>query len=99
MKNLLAVALIVCVASLALSQPPEPAPVLVPAGVPVPVIMQSYEYKVTDRGGFNPPAWETKLNDMAREGWELDAIDQGEGHYIFRRHVQPAPGVGGGGFF
>jgi hypothetical protein len=93
-KNVLAAVLVVSVASIALSQAPAPEAAALPAP-PAPAILQTWEYKVSERGGILPPAWETKLNDMAKEGWELDAID--EGHYIFRRRFQAA--VVGGGFF
>ena len=115
MKNILAVALVVSVASIALSQNARPPAQLkpvdepkldaaIPAAVPaveaapvlVPVTTQRWEYKVSDRGGFEPGDWQKKLNDLAADGWELDAID--EGHYILRRHIQFV-GAGGGGFF
>ncbi len=106
MKNILAVALVVAVASIALSQDPNipaefRAPELaVPAGAAPAAVRQPqrWEYKVSDRGGFNPDAWDKRLNDMAKDGWELDQIDQGEGHYIFRRPALRV-GVDGGGFF
>jgi hypothetical protein len=110
MKNILAVALVVSVASIALSQNPNPRPAEAPpAAVPgdapaegavlglVPVKTQKWEYKVSDRGGFEPGAWEKKLNDLAEEGWELDAID--EGHYILRRQMRRGAPGGGAGFF
>jgi len=113
MKNILAAVLVVSVASIALSQnarPPVPeappaepdaAPVVVGGPVAFPVMTQQWEYKVSDRGGFEPGAWQKKLNDLAKDGWELSAID--EGHYILRRRVHfalPAgAGGGGGGFF
>jgi hypothetical protein len=120
-KNILAVALVVSVASIALSQNANPPAQLKPvdqlkldaalppadpaagaAPVLVPVTTQRWEYKVSDRGGFEPGDWQKKLNDLAAEGWELNAID--EGHYILRRHVQFVGGGfggggGGGGFF
>ncbi|HVJ86293.1 MAG TPA: hypothetical protein VM452_11655 [Caulifigura sp.] len=113
MKNLLAAALVVSVASIALSQAPVkprvdlrdapapvPAPVAAPApapGMAVPVKTPRWEYMVSDRGGFEPGDWQKKLNDLAKEGWELDAID--EGHYIVKRpvRVRLAPGAGFGG--
>jgi hypothetical protein len=42
-------------------------------------------------GSINADVLENKLNDMAKEGWELDQIDQGERHYIFRRPHRPLP--------
>jgi hypothetical protein len=60
---------------------PAPGP---PPG-PVPVKTQKWEYKVSDRGGFEPGDWQKKLNDLAKEGWELNVVD--EGHYILRRPV------------
>lgn len=106
MKSILVVALVVAVASIALSQEPVQKPANLPlAPAPAPAIQevrgQIWEYKVTDRGGFNAPDWEKKLNDMAKEGWELDEIDQADAHYIFRRRfLLPGPvGGGGQGFF
>src|SRR5262245_44974804 len=82
-KNMLAVAFIVLVASVALSQnvPPREGP-------PTFIGMkgQRWEYKVTPRGALDATAMEKKLNDLAPDGWELDAID--EGNYILRR---PSP--------
>ena len=110
MKNMLAVVLVVSIASIALSQNPNPRPVEAPpAAVPgdapaegavlglVPVKTQRWEYKVSDRGGFEPGAWEKKLNDLAKDGWQLDAVD--EGHYILRRQMQVDGRGGGAGFF
>jgi hypothetical protein len=86
--KVLAVIAIVFVASVALSQAPRAQERFMPAPVPAgPNKTQKWEYKVSDRGGFNPEAWEKRLNDMAKEGWELDQIDQGEGVYIFRRSI------------
>jgi hypothetical protein len=98
-KNLLVAVLVISVTSIALSQNAKPpAPALGPPALPaladpfappdgvVPIKTQRWEYKVSDRGGFEPGDWQKKLNDLATEGWELDAID--EGHYILRRPVQ-----------
>ena len=97
MKNILAATLVVSVASVALSQNAAPLPPLAfpPAAAPhaerAPAVLpdktQKWEYKVSDRGGFEPGDWQKKLNDLAAEGWELDAID--EGHYILRRPILP----------
>lgn len=104
MKCVLAVVLVVSVASIALSQNAKPpaqvkgggevildpaapggvAPAPAPPG-PIPLKSQSWEYMVSDRGGFEPGDWQKKLNDLAKEGWELNFID--EGHYILRRRV------------
>jgi len=109
MKNMLAVVLVVSVASIALSQNPNPVAQVPPAAVlgdapaegavlgVVPVKTQRWEYKVSDRGGFEPGAWEKKLNDLAKDGWQLEAID--EGHYILRRQMQVDVRGGGAGFF
>jgi hypothetical protein len=103
-KNIFAVALVVCVASIALSQnakPPIPRadvgdvpPAAPPPGaIMIPVVTQMWEYKVSDRGGFDPGAWQKKLNDLAKEGWEFVTLD--EGHYILRRSIRPVAPAGG----
>ena len=92
MKNFLAVVLGALVASIALSQDREQVRRLggFDRGAAGQVLqIRNWEYKVTDRGGFNPEAFEKKLNDMSKDGWELDQIDHGEGLYIFRRPPQP----------
>jgi hypothetical protein len=68
------------------------APIARESPVVMPVKVQKWEYQVSDRGGFEPSDWQKKLNELAAEGWELDAID--EGHYIVRRRVEL---VGSGG--
>ena len=80
MKNFLAVAFIALVASVALSQN-VPSRGFGPAFTGMK--MQRWEYKVSHRGAIDAGAMEKKLNDLAAEGWELDALD--EGHYILRR--------------
>ena len=88
MKNFLAAVLVVSVASIALSQVPGTAP---PRPAPQ---QQRWEYKVSDRGGFESVSWEKKLNDMAKEGWELDAIDQAKN--LVNHAVQFSDGEGRG---
>lgn len=98
MKNLLAVALVVSVASVALSQSlngpqvfVDEDDVVVPDSPFKAQRTQKWEYKVSERAGMNPGVVENQLNNMAKEGWELSQIDQREGLYIFRRPVQERP--------
>lgn len=95
-KNVLAVVLIVSVAILikqAVAQEAglEIGPDLVVAPESS-IKTQRWEYKVAERPAMNPDIAEKRLNEMAKEGWELSQIDQREGLYIFRRPVRDLPG-------
>jgi hypothetical protein len=92
-KHILAVVLVVAVASIALSQSPPSNPLAnLNGGAGGGGGAQRWDYKISKRGGHTqqPEVWEKTLNDLAAEGWELDQINQ-DIFYIFRRPAQPKP--------
>jgi hypothetical protein len=83
-KNVLAIALVVSVASIALSQAPGPK---TPEVFKTTEAKQKWEYTVSDLGSHASPSdLYKKLNEVAKDGWELDKIVS-DRLYIFRRAV------------
>ena len=81
MKNFLAGVLVISVASIALSQAPTPKPATALA------VVQKWEYKVVEMGMGSLDTSEKNLNNMAKEGWELDHV-VADHIAIFRRIVK-----------
>lgn len=101
MKNLLAVALLVSAASIALSQAPAPPTAEQNAQQRTPENYQKCEYKVLNLVEHDVKTVERALNELAKEGFELDRI-VGDRIGIMRRNfrtermgrgrpVQPGP--------
>lgn len=73
-KNLLAVALLVSVASIALSQAPAPPTAEQNSRQRTPENFQKCEYKVLDLGKHDAETIEKALNAGAKEGFELERV-------------------------